>query len=84
MEKMAKIREIPEKSQDRNPVEIILFEATVDLLKFETFAKMHQNYANGTLKCFLIDFHSIFTQLLLLMLKEMCAATLHGTPSLYY
>ena len=84
MEKMAKMREIPEKSHDPNPAEIMLFRATHDFLKIETWAKMHQNYPNGTLKCFLFDFHSTFTQFLLLLLKEMCAATLHGTASLYY
>ena len=44
MEKMAKTGEIPEKSHDPNPVEILLFGATDDLLKIETSAKMHQNY----------------------------------------
>ena len=44
MEKMAKIREIPEKSHDPNPVEIMLFGATDDLLRIKTWAKMHQNY----------------------------------------
>ena len=44
MEKMARIREITEKSHDPKPAEIMLFGATVDLLKIETWAKMHQNY----------------------------------------
>ena len=41
MEKMAKIREIPGKSHDPNPLEIMIFGATDDLLKIETWAKMH-------------------------------------------
>ena len=44
MEKMARIREITEKSHDSNPVEIMLFGATDDLLKIKTSGKMHQNY----------------------------------------
>ena len=44
MGKMAKIREIPEKSHDPNPAEIMLFGATNNLFKIETSAKMHQNY----------------------------------------
>ena len=41
MGKMAKIREIPKKSHDPNPAEIMIFGATDDLLKIETWAKMH-------------------------------------------
>ena len=43
MEKLAKIREIPEKSHDPNPAEIMLFGATNDLLKIKTLAKIHQS-----------------------------------------
>ena len=76
MEKMAKIREIPEKSHDPNPLEIIIFGATDDLLKKETLAKMHQDYHF----LFFIFFSSCLTILLiLLLLEEMHAATLHGT-----
>ena len=41
MGKMPKIREIPGKSHDPNPLEIMIFGATDDLLKIETWAKMH-------------------------------------------
>ena len=44
MEKLAKTREILEKSHDPNPAGIMLFGATDDLLKIETLAKMHLNY----------------------------------------
>ena len=44
MEKMAKIREIPEKSHDPKPAKIMLFGATIHLLKIERSSKMHQNY----------------------------------------
>ena len=44
MEKMAKIRETPEKSHDPNPIENTLFGATDNFLKIETLGKMHQNY----------------------------------------
>ena len=44
MEKLATIREIPEKSHDPNSIEIMLLGATDDLLKIKTSAKMHQNY----------------------------------------
>ena len=40
---MTKIREIPEKSHDPNPVEIMLLGATNNLLKIEMLAKMHQS-----------------------------------------
>ena len=38
------IREIPEKSHDSNPAEIMLFGSVNNLLKIKTSAKMHQNY----------------------------------------
>ena len=41
MGKMAKIREIPEKSHDPNPAVIMLLGATDNLLKIKTSAKMH-------------------------------------------
>ena len=44
MEKMAKIREIPKKSHDPNPVDTMIFGATIDLLKNKKWAKMHQNH----------------------------------------
>ena len=52
MEKMAKIREIPEKSHNPNPTEIILFEATGHFKKIKTFAKMHQKYQMEFLNVF--------------------------------
>ena len=81
MEKIPKIREIPEKSHDPNRVEIMLFGATDNLLKIKTLAKIHQS----TNFKFFIFFCSWFTIILiLLLLEEMHVATLHGTPSLYY
>ena len=44
MGKMAKIREITEKSHDPNPSEMIVFGSTNNLLKIEKWAKMHPNY----------------------------------------
>ena len=52
MEKLAKIREIPEKSHDPNPVEIMLLGATDNLLKIKTSGKMHQNYQMVFLKVY--------------------------------
>ena len=76
MEKMAKMGEIPEKSHDPNPAEIMLLGSTDNLLKIETWAKMHQNYKIF----FSFLFCSCLTILLiLLLLKAMYAATLHGT-----
>ena len=43
MGKIAKIREIPEKSHDANPAEIMLLGATNNLLKIEMLAKMLQS-----------------------------------------
>jgi hypothetical protein len=76
MGKMAKIREIPEKSHDPNPAEILSFGATDNLLRIETWAKMHQNHEIY----FFFFFFSCLTVLLIhLLLEEMHAATLHGT-----
>ena len=73
---MAKIREIPKKSHDPNPAEILSFGATDNLLKIETSAKMHQNHEIY----FFFFFFSCLTVLLIhLLLEEMHAATLHGT-----
>ena len=76
MGKMAKIREIPQKSHDPNPAEILSFGATDNLLKTETLAKMHQNHRIY----FFFFFFSCLTVLLIhLLLEEMHAATLHRT-----
>ena len=72
------IREIPEKSHDPNPAEIMLLGAIDDLLKIKTWAKMHQ-----TMQTVLFTFFcSCYTILLIsLLLEKKHAATLHGTTS---
>ena len=74
MEKMAKIREILEKSHDFNPAIFLLFGAAVDLFKIETLAKMHYQFFLFFLFC-----SCLTILLILLLLEEMHAATLHRT-----
>ena len=76
MEKLAKTREILEKSHDPNPVEILSFGATDNLLKIETLAKIHQNHE---IYIFFFFFSCLTVLLIHLLLEEMHAATLHGT-----